>query len=331
MHNIFALPVLSYIAQVQGDCGIEEAALDRASAILFKHPLHRPNFVFFAHLDQLGCSIGLRDVRLECQAAAARTSITLSQLGRARRHLTVGSDDDHLKVHPFRDWQNRCAIVRLAAWQLRLARELVPLPVAPDIQKECRKHLRELQQPLDYSVLIHARLSTVLRRIGPEAEALTDTLAANTLETILLASNILHCTAMQAFLRFAQNGLNLGSGGSGAAACPMCGASPAARLSHLVQCGAVWVLLDEQCPGLGWDCSAPNRWHFLFGSLVNNSDEAAMLCLVWDVISAGAQAGRFAGDGFDAAKARLIALSKRSGSISRCALLLAQPVPAVVQ
>jgi hypothetical protein len=170
----------------------------------------------------------------------------------------------------------------------------------------------------------------VLRRISPEAEARIDTLAANVMETILLAANTLHCTVLQAFLRFCQNGLNLGTGGSGAAACSMCGALHAARLSHLVQCGAVWVLLDEQCPGLNWDCSADDRWTFLFGSRTQTSDDAAMLCLAWDAISAGVQAGRFAGDGFEAACARLVALSKRSGSTGRCASLLAQSAPSAV-
>jgi hypothetical protein len=44
MHNIFALPVLSYVAQVQGDLGLKDIDLDRAVAILFKNPMHRPNY-----------------------------------------------------------------------------------------------------------------------------------------------------------------------------------------------------------------------------------------------------------------------------------------------
>jgi hypothetical protein len=329
MHNIFALPVLSYVAQVQGDDGLPEVQLDRAAAILFKAPMHRPNFAFFEHLQQLGCGIGLRSVRLECQAAAARCSITLSQLGRARRHLAMGSDDDHLTCHPHRAWQNRSAIVKLATWRTRLGHELQPLPEQPDVQKKCRAHLRELRPSLDYRSLVHARLLTVLRRMGPEYEIHIDTLAANTLEVIILASANLHCTGMQAFLRFCQNGINICAGSGGATSCPMCGAPMAARLSHIVQCGAVWVFLAEQCPGLNWDFSAQNRWMFLFGSMVQDSNSAASLCLAWDSITAGVQAGRFAGNGFEAASARLIALSKRIGPTGRLASLLAQPIPAV--
>ncbi len=66
MHNIFAMPVLSYVAQVQGDAGIADHHLDRAAAILFRCPMYRPNFQFFQHLKEIGCTTGLRDVRLEC-------------------------------------------------------------------------------------------------------------------------------------------------------------------------------------------------------------------------------------------------------------------------
>jgi hypothetical protein len=113
--------------------------------------------------------------------------------------------------------------------------------------------------------------------------------------------------------------------GGGVANCPMCGAELAARLSHLVQCGAVWVFLAEYCPGLGWDYSAPGRWRFLLGSESRNSDSAAMLCLAWDAIYAGSLAGRFAGNGFEACTARIIAMSKRPGNAGRIATAMMQP------
>jgi hypothetical protein len=143
-----------------------------------------------------------------------------------------------------------------------------------------------------------------------------------------LASAILHCTALQAFLRLAQNAFVFNHA-SGAAECPFCRAPNAARLSHLVNCGAIWVFLAEHCPGLGWDFSAPDRWCHLFGSEAHDSDAACMLALAWDAIHSGAQAGRFAGEGFDGAVSRLIALSKRSGAAGRFAQSLMLPPPAV--
>jgi hypothetical protein len=97
----------------------------------------------------------------------------------------------------------------------------------------------------------------------------------------------------------------------------------------LLVCGGVWVFLAEHCHGLGWDFSAPNRWHFLFGSEVSDSESASMLVVVWDAIHAGVQAGRFAGDGFDGSVARIIALGKRPGTAGQIAQAIMGAPPAV--
>jgi hypothetical protein len=60
LHNIFALLVLTYVAQVQADEGLREQDLDRAAAILFRGPMYRPPFRFYSHLVELGCDIGLK-------------------------------------------------------------------------------------------------------------------------------------------------------------------------------------------------------------------------------------------------------------------------------
>jgi predicted RNA-binding Zn-ribbon protein involved in translation (DUF1610 family) len=164
--------------------------------------------------------------------------------------------------------------------------------------------------------------------MGTEFEEHVDNMAAYSLEVIILASTILHCTAMQSFLRFCQNGITIGAGG-GSHSCPMCGASMAARLSHIVRCGVVWVFLAEHCAGLRWDFSAPDRWTLLFGSGAQNAAEAAMLCLAWDAIVAGINAGRLAGVGFDAAVARRVALSKRPGQTGMLATCMGLAPPAV--
>jgi hypothetical protein len=328
MHNIFAMPVLTYVAQVQADDGLREQDLDRAAAILFRGPMYRPPYRFYSHLDELQCGIGLKDVRLECQAAAARCSLTLQQLAPARRHLAVGSDDDHLRLHPHRDWQNRCAVNRLGQWHDRLQRGLSPLPSPPHIHRQCRDFLRALRPTLDYFSQIRDRLTPVLRRLGDEHLRLVDIMAGHLLDCILLASANLHCTALHAFLRLSQNAFVF-SHAAGVADCPFCGASGAARLSHLLVCGAIWVLLAEHCPGLGWDFSATNRWHFLLGSQVYDSENACKLALAWDIIHAGAQAGRFAGEGFEGSVCRLTALCKRSGPAGRFASALVVPPPAV--
>jgi hypothetical protein len=151
-----------------------------------------------------------------------------------------------------------------------------------------------------------------------------DNVANNLLDCIILASTNLHCTALQAFLRFSQNAFVLGQA-AGAPPCPFCNASQAARLSHFLRCGAIWVLLAENCPGLGWDYAAPDRWQFLFGSRVTDSCGASKLALVWDIIHAGAQAGRFGNEGFNGSLSRLVALSKRPGATGRVASALLEP------
>jgi hypothetical protein len=329
MHNIFALPVLTYVAQVQADDGIREADLDRAAAILFRGPMYRPPFRFYSHLDEMECNIGLKDVRLECQAAAARCSLTLQQLALARRHLATGSDDDHLRLHPHRAWQDRSAVNRLGQWHDRILRTFPEVPAAPMIQKKCKDQLRKERPPLDYYSLIRDRLTTVLRRLGEEHVQRVDTLAGYAMDTILLASNSLHCTALHAFLRFVQNAFVMHTSSSSVSACSFCGAPLAHRLSHLLVCGGVWVFLAEHCAGLRWDFSAPSRWHFLFGSEAHDSTSACMLVVVWDAIHAGVQSGRFAGDGFEGAVARLIALSKRPGLAGRIAQAVSDAPPAV--
>jgi hypothetical protein len=313
LHNIFALPVLSYVAQVQADEGLREVDLDRAAAILFKHPMFRPSYRYFVHLDELGCGTGLRDVRAECQAAAARCSLTLTSLATARRHLAIGSNDDHLHVHPHRAWQARCSITRLASWRDRLLREVSPLPVAPHVQRQCREHLLGLRQRLDFFAITRDRITPILRRLGDPYVLEINRMATNLLDTIILASVMLHCSALQALLSLSQNGFVLGQA-TGPANCPFCAAEHASRLSHFLRCGAIWCFLDEHCQGLGWDFSHPERWQLLLGSRVVDSSSAGMLALVWDLVHAGAQAGRFGGHGCSGMLSRLTALSKRPGS-----------------
>ncbi len=329
LHNIFALPVLSYVAQVQGDDGLREMDLDRAAAILFKSPMYRPPFRFFAHLDELGCSAGLKDVRLECQAALARCSITLSALPQARRNLVTGSDDDHLRIHPLRGWQDRCAITRLGSWQDRLRREMTLLPTAPRIQQKCKEHLASSRCPLVYFEQIRDRITPILRRMGEDFLPHIEVSATNLLDSVILASTNLNCTGLQALLRLSQNAFVLGQS-AGVLPCPFCEAEQAARLSHFLRCGAIWLYLDEQCPGLGWDFSSPDRWRLLLGWQVSDSRSASLLALVWDIIHAGAQAGRFGRSGVAGLAARHTALSKRPGYLGLLARQLAAHQPPAV-
>jgi hypothetical protein len=325
MHNIFALPVLSYVAQVQGDRGIEDRDLDRAAAILFKNPMFRPPYNFFAYLEQLGVRLGLRNVRLECRAAFARTALTLSTLPLARRTMTQGSDDDHLRLHPLRAWQSRSATITLGM-QLDTLRAAIPDGFQPPhIQRQCRRHLKESIMPLDYHQLIAARMCTVLRRNGIEDMNIVNDIANHVLRTITLASTNLHCTVTSAFLRLAQNGLSLGVHGDAMQPCPLCGAPAAARLSHALNCGGLWVFVDEECPGLGWNCSSPDRWRLLLGTQAHDCDSAAMLCLIWDIIQAGFNAGRFGRDGIAGCMSRLVSLAARPGFTGRTARAITQP------
>jgi hypothetical protein len=64
LRNIFALLVLPYVAQVQGDNDIDEIDLDRAVAILFNGPMYRPPYRYFARLHQLGIRLGFKNIRL---------------------------------------------------------------------------------------------------------------------------------------------------------------------------------------------------------------------------------------------------------------------------
>jgi hypothetical protein len=325
MHNIFALPVLSYVAQVQADRGIEDRDLDRAAAILFKNPMFRPSFKFFVNLAQLGVQLGLRDVRLECQAAFARTALTLTTLPLARRTMAQGSDDDHLRLHPLRAWQTRSATFSLGA-QLDLLRVAAPAGIhPPHIQRQCRQLLRNNVEPFDYHQIIMARMSTVLRRNGIDDNNFINDITNDIVRTITLAASNLHCTVLSAFLRLAQNGLLLGVHGDSLQPCPLCGAPAAARLSHALNCGGLWVFVCEECPGLGWDCSSQDRWRLLLGARATDSDSSAMLCLLWDSLHTGFNAGRFGRDGVASCLSRLIALTARPGHTGRLARALTQP------
>jgi hypothetical protein len=170
----------------------------------------------------------------------------------------------------------------------------------------------------DFFEAIRSRWETVLRRMGDDHLLSNNIVASSILDVIISAANNLNCTAMQAFIRVSQNGLNICTGG-GQSSCPPCGAELSARLSHLVECGAVWAFLAEECPGLGWDFSAEDRWTFLLGSRASDSDSATMLCLAWDAIQAGAIAGRFGGDAHEACIVRLRATCGRSGLAGRLA------------
>jgi hypothetical protein len=287
--------------------------------------MFRPAYRFYAHLDELGCGTGLRDVRVECQTAAARCSLSLSSLPIARRHLASGSNDDHLRVHPQRAWQDRCAISRLGAWRGRLRKEISPLPTAPHVQRKCREHLLALRHRLNYFELIRDRITPILRRLGDDYNNQVDNMAANLLDTIILASVPLHCTALQAILSMSQNGFVLGQA-AGTLGCPFCSAGQGARLSHFLLCGAIWCFLDEHCHGLGWDFSHPERWQLLLGRFVDDSSSAGMLALVWDIIHAGAQAGRFGNDGCAGMLSRLTVLSKRSGQTGLLARQMSAPI-----
>jgi hypothetical protein len=156
---------------------------------------------------------------------------------------------------------------------------------------------------------------------------IVDTMANNTLRTITLASSILHCTVLTVFLRFAQNGFTSGVQGDSTQPCPLCGAQAAARLSHVLNCGGLWVFLAEECPGLGWDYSASDRWQLLFGTQVTTNDSAAQLCLAWDCIQAGFNAGRFGRVGVEGCLSRLVALVNRPGTTGQLARTLLQPPP----
>jgi hypothetical protein len=331
MHNIFALPVLSYIAQLQSDRGIEDKDLDRSAAILFKCPMYRPPYNFFANIGQLGVNLGLKDIRLECKAAAARAAMTLSCLALARRTMAQGSDDDHLLLHPLRPWQSRSATTVLGSIHDTLRRSFPDGIHPPHVQRQCRLHLQGLALPFAYLPLVRARLTTVLRRIHIEDPSIIDTTAMDVLKVISLVNDTLHCTALTAFLRLSQNAFSIGIHGDASQPCPLCGAPAAARLSHVCTCGALWVFLAEECPGLGWDYSSPHRWRFLFGSLATDAHSAALLCLAWDCIQAGLNAGRFGQHGNEGCLSRLVALANRPGVTGRLARALSQPPVLVVQ
>jgi hypothetical protein len=55
-----------------------------------------------------------------------------------------------------------------------------------------------------------------------------------------------------------------------------------------------------------------------------------MLCLAWDCIQAGFNAGRFGRVGVDGCLSRLVALSGRPGQTGLLARALSQPPPLIV-
>jgi hypothetical protein len=103
---------------------------------------------------------------------------------------------------------------------------------------------------LDYHDLIKARLATVLKQNQVECNNILSMMDTYAVDTIILATAILSCTELQAVLRFAQNGLTIAAAGVPNASCLLRGPPAAARLIHVVRCGALWVFLMSNAQDL---------------------------------------------------------------------------------
>jgi hypothetical protein len=58
--SLLCLPALSHVTRIIANGGIPEIVLDRSMSILFKCPIHQPNYKFFTDLDRrAGCAPSL--------------------------------------------------------------------------------------------------------------------------------------------------------------------------------------------------------------------------------------------------------------------------------
>ncbi len=105
--------------------------------------------------------------------------------------------------------------------------------------------------------------------------------------------------------------------GNSAEYCPFCDAPGGDRISHFVQCGGIFVWLDDTLPGIHWPLDDPGaRITAFFGCIGCTPAQGAATAIVHDIIHSTAKSARMnAVSGRSALTARMRAVMSGSTAV----------------
>jgi hypothetical protein len=318
LYNVFAMPVLGYIAQVVPTDALPKTLLARMTARLFKLPMNRIPYEAFLALPELHMSLRLRDIRSDGLAARIRVGIKCRGLKEALRLLQEATSDDHLAVNPHSKWQAECTATNVHAASLSMsARELATAASHTfRMQHHIGEVLRNRAVPFDFAALFAARL----RKIVVQSQLPLDpTVLGRTLrDSLMMAAAVLSPGLLASSIRLGTNSWATSHGfGNVAEECPFCRAGGGDRLSHYIQCGGMFVWVEESLPGLHWPIDDPaGRVSAFFGGCDRTPEHSAATAIMHDLIhSAAKSARRNAIDGKSALTARMRAVMSGSSTV----------------
>jgi hypothetical protein len=320
LYNLFAMPVLSYIAQVVPTDALPKTLLARMMARLFKLPMNRIPYEAILALPSLSIPLRLRDVRTEGLAARIRVAIKCRGMGGALQLLREATSDDHLAVNPHGKWQAECTATNVHEASLSLtARELASVAAQTfRMQHHICMVLRSRVPDFNFVALFSARIRVIISR----SLLLLDpfVLGASLKATLELAAAVLSPGLLTSTLRLGTNSWATSHGnGNVAESCPFCGAAAADRVSHYIQCGAIYVWIEESVPDIHWPLDdSLGRVRAFFGGCDSTPDQSAATTIMHDLIHFAAKsARRNALDGRSALTARLRAVMSGSPTVFR--------------
>jgi hypothetical protein len=318
LYNIFAMPVLSYVGQVVPTDALPKTLFARMMARLFKLPMNRVPYEAILALPDLHVPLRLRDVRTDGLAARIRVSIRSRGLKGALQLLQEATSDDHLAVNPHSKWQSECTATNV--YEASLALSPHELAIASSQTFRMQHHicavLRKRLPHFDFAQLFSDRLRKVIlqSRLPLDPKVLGKSLQ----ESFLKAAAVLSPGLLVSSFRLGTNSWATSHGfGNVAEGCPFCFASGGDRLSHYIQCGGVFVWVEESLPDLHWPIDDPiGRVSAFFGGYDSTPEQSAATAIVHDLIRTAAKsARRNSVDGRAALTARLRAVMSGSPAV----------------
>jgi endonuclease/exonuclease/phosphatase family metal-dependent hydrolase len=311
LYNIFAMPVLSYVGQVVPTDALPKTLFARMTARLFKLPMNRFPYEAILALPDLHVPLRLRDARTDGLAARIRVSIRSRGLKDALQYLQDATSDDHLVVNPHSKWQAECTAINVS----KASGALSPLELSTaEAQTVRMQHhicgvLRMRAAPFNFASLFAARLRKVILQSGLPLDPMV--VGKSLQDSLLMSAAVLSPGILVSSLRLGTNSWATSHGfGNVAENCPFCSAKGGDRLSHYLQCGGVYVWVEESLPRIHWPIDdAIGRASAFFGGYDRTPDHSAATSLVHDLIHNAAKSARRNGvDGKSALTARLRAV-----------------------
>jgi hypothetical protein len=198
-------------------------------------------------------------------------------MGGALQLLREATSDDHLAVNPHGKWQAECTATNVHEASLSLtARELASVAAQTfRMQHHICMVLRSRVPDFNFVALFSARIRVIISR----SLLLLDpfVLGASLKATLELAAVVLSPGLLTSTLRLGTNSWATSHGnGNVAESCPFCGAAAADRVSHYIQCGAIYVWIEESVPDIHWPLDdSLGRVRAFFGGCDSTPDQSA--------------------------------------------------------